>query len=200
MPGRNVGVDRYLGHSLVLDAHTYDWMQKIRTGQYFPPVPSVGFGTCPVSANAITAVPFSVARTMTIDRLAIEVTVAAAAGSVARLGIYKDGVDCYPGALVLDAGTVLVDAVAVVAAAIDQQLTKGLYWLALISDGTPWLPGVLASRINQRLGWRAGDITYPSGTFWLKAFAYAALPDPFTAGGTGMYFFLRTPLKLVSLD
>lgn len=124
-------------HAADLDAHTYDIRQKLRTGQYFPPAPSFQDVPLALVANEILAIPFIVARALTVDRLAIHVTIAAAGGAIARLGIYEDGANLYPGDLVLDAGTVAVDGAAVVAATINQALTKGLYWLAIVSDNTP---------------------------------------------------------------
>ena len=57
--------------------------------------------------------------------------------ATARLGIYKNGTNMYPGDLVVDAGLVEVHAAAGVEAVIDQALTKGLYWIAFASNGTP---------------------------------------------------------------
>lgn len=189
-------------HIADLDAHTYNWMQKLKTGQYFEPFPAYVIGASALGADRITAHPFIVARALTIDRLAIEVTVAGAGGTKARLGIYADGVDTYPGALVLDAGLVAVDAIAIVAATIDQSLTKGLYWLVCVSDGTPTLRYL---RPAYSLGgfaaanWDVANLHQG----WLKnGVGFGALADPFVAGAAlqyASYMPLVAP-RLFSLD
>ena len=114
----------------------FNFMEKIQVGVYWTPLPIYSATASTPDADKLWLIPFPVIRNLTIDRLAIDVTVAAA-GKIARLGIYEDGTDLYPGALVLDAGTVSVAAVGVVAATVNQSLTKGLYWLAFVSDGNP---------------------------------------------------------------
>jgi len=177
------GVD-ISAHAADIDAHMTDLFQTVRTGEYFQPLPIYAKSTLALTADTIYAIPFFVARSMTIDRLAIDVAVAAAGGAIARLGIYADGTNLYPGALVVDAGTVAVDAVAVVAATISQALTKGWYWLVVVSDNTPtldthapdWSP----------LGWNAASFSTSSVyTNWVKAAVTSgALADPFAAGAT----------------
>jgi len=187
-------------HMAELDAHTYSWMQKLKTGEYFLPYPIRGSTTLAMVADTIIAIPFFVTRALTIDRLAIEVT-AGDAGKIARLGIYADGTDCYPGALIKDYGTVSVAAVAVVAATGDQSLTKGLYWLVIVSDGTPtlrthnptWSPlGIVAVGFPD---------SYINSHYRKNAVGSAALADPFIAGATtnNASIFAVMP-RLKSLD
>lgn len=172
-----------LGLSIPLDAHTYNMGQIIRTGNYFFPYPISGAsGTAALGADRIFAHPFYVARDMTLDRLAIDITSAGAGSTVARLGIYNNGTNCYPGTLVLDAGTVAADGVAVVAATISQALTRGLYWLVLVSDGTPTLQGWAAAEGCLGIAATSFDTIYTS---WYKDTVGAgALDDPFVSGAT----------------
>lgn len=161
----------------------YDWMQKLRVGNYYDNGGLVTSSGTNIAANQLYASPLVIGRKMTLDRLAISVIAGGIAGTKARLGIYRDGNNLYPGSLLLDAGLVDVDAVAVVAAIINQQLAKGLYWLALISDGIPQL--TIYSRdygAEAVLGTgNMGFTQYNCG--WIVAQAYGVLPDPFTAGG-----------------
>lgn len=195
------GVDRYLGHSLDLQAHTKNWMELLRTGQYFYPFPPYMSSTVALNFNSLHALPFYVARNMTIDRLAIQITVAAiTAGKKGRLGIYNNGTNLYPGTLVVDAGEIAIDAIAIVAATINQALRKGLYWLAiLISEACT----VVTHRpVYPILGQLATDFAI-TNTYarWEVAQAYGVLPATFTAGGTAYGSNAPAILpRLLSLD
>jgi hypothetical protein len=86
-----------------------------------------------VTAGQTTYIPIFIPVTRTFDRIGVNVTTAAVAGTapVLRLGIYRDdGSHSRPGVLVLDAGAVTITATGVQAVTINQQLTPGLYWLA----------------------------------------------------------------------
>lgn len=90
------------------------------------------------TAGQVSYTPIYVPSSTTFDRIAISVSSAAAAGKLARLGIYDaTGTNGLPGALVLDGGTVAVDALGAKEVTISQTLATGRYWLAFVSDGTP---------------------------------------------------------------
>lgn len=71
---------------------------------------------------------FAVAKTVTVDRIGVFCG-AAVALSTSRLGIYRDNGDGYPGALVLDAGTVDTSSTGFKEITISQQLIPDLYWI-----------------------------------------------------------------------
>ncbi|MBA7560977.1 hypothetical protein ES708_02611 [subsurface metagenome] len=188
-------------HAADLDAHNRNWMQTLITGVYIRPLPWYATDTAAVGVNRLYATPFIVARALTIDRLAIEVTTAAGAGSIARLGIYANGIDLYPGALIQDYGTVLVDAIAVVAAAGVQALASGIYWLVVVADAAPTLVHLRAAW--SPLGQLSTDFTAPFvGTGWYNVGIGAGpLPDSYPAGGTlGFDRFPAVLPRLLSLD
>lgn len=173
-------------HAADLQAHTKNLFELIRIGQYFWALPYSASTTKIMTADTIYAYPFLVARAMTIDRLAVEVTTGAS-GKIIRLGIYANGTNLYPGALVKDAGTVSATTAAVVAATISQALTKGLYWLVLVSDGTPTLRSMrpVWNPLGQDAG--AGGIAY-SNKGWEKAsVGSGALAASFVSGATLRY-------------
>lgn len=187
-------------HLADLDAHGTDIFRLRRTGEYFAPwIVQASATTVAMVANQLYATPLIVPRTTTFDRIAVRITGAAAAGKKVRLGIYADGTNLYPGALLLDAGTVNADSTGVLAITISQQLTKGFYWLVAVSDGTPTI--VVWGFHNTPLGQTASDIALEQGE-WTVAFTYAALPDPFTAGGalTSSGYGLLISLRVLSLD
>jgi hypothetical protein len=118
---------------------------------------------------------------MTFDKIAISVS--AGAGN-ARLGIYDLGTDLYPGDLVDDFGAVDVSAGGVKQVTIsgDLQLTKGIYYTVWVSDNTPSFRVGLPSWTPLGEDGATGDVT-AMGVHWMVTYTYAALPDPFTAGG-----------------
>ncbi len=94
-----------------------------------------------IAAGVVYYIPVTFPRDVTVDRLGIEVEVAGDAGALARLGIYDFKPNGAPGDLIVDGGTVAVDAVAEVEVSISQHLDKGIYFFALVSDGGPQLEG-----------------------------------------------------------
>lgn len=104
-----------------------------RAGSYYQTTPhattttngALGVGTGRFS-------PWAVRRTISIVRLGAEVSTAGEAGSLVRLGIYADDGTGYPGALVLDAGTIAGDSATVQEITVSTVLTPGLYWVGAV--------------------------------------------------------------------
>ena len=188
-------------HTARFDAHTYHWMQVLRTGELFLPLPIRYHDAMTLTADEIYAIPCIISRALTIDRLYIQVTTAGAAGKIARLGVYKDGANVYPGALVKDYGTVAVDATGIKYAGVDQALTKGLYWLVIVSDGAPAIRNwnTTWSPIGHK---SAGLETSYTIVGWYKvAVGVSALADPFVAAGSQQNnVFPAIAPRLKSLD
>lgn len=174
------GVD-VSAHAASLAAHMDSYGKLFRTGQLIPnlPVSSRPGGTA-IAANTLYAVPLYVLRDMSFSAFTVQVTNLAADAS-ARLGVYNDGTNLYPGTLVSDLGVVSVATTGLktITPGSPIALTKGLYWLAVVSDGTPSLGGWNPA-ITPLGGTDTTDINYG----WNVAFTYAALPTPFTAGGS----------------
>ena len=83
-----------------------------------------------INGTNTVVVPFYVSRTQTFDRIAIQVTTAIGASTI-HLGIYNAGSDGFPGARLLDAGTVSGASPGNIEAVISQILTAGWYWLSV---------------------------------------------------------------------
>lgn len=164
-------------HKALLDAHMGDLYQIIAVGTYWSNhLLTLGI---PLLANRLYVAPVVVVRNMTIDRIAIDVT-AGDAGKKARLGIYKDNGSGVPGDLLLDAGEVDVSDVETDEITIsgDQVMLRGLYWLAVISDGTPSMfgpdktkPPITVTGISTNFSKRLGEVFVDH--------TYGTLPDPF---------------------
>jgi len=180
-------------HYYELDGHMKSSIQvPCQVGQYY--FEYTGFlGALAFTANRLYAAPLTIGRTMTFDRIGIRVRVLEA-GKKGRVGIYADDGAYGPGALVLDAGELSVAGVGAVSVVIDQQLEKGLYWVAIVSD----------SAVAQITMWREGSHIYDTtgddpimGCY--AAHAFGALPDPFPAE-TQYKYGVAVGLRLASLD
>lgn len=138
-----------------------------------------------IGPNLFDAYPFPVGQTTTYDSLAINVDVAGRSGTTARLGIYRDNGSCYPGELILDAGTVPVDQEGVQALDIDITLEQGLYWLARNSNSEPGLTG-LARETVYPLGMDSSFTGSPAGAIRVTH-TYGALPSVYPEAGTPLF-------------
>ncbi len=187
-------------HIARLDAHTYEAFSILRTGEYYVGYMVGNTISISVTVNRLIAVPLIVSRDMTVDRICIYVQVAGAAGKKARLGIYNNGTNLYPGTLLLDAGEVAIDSTGIKAITINQALTKGVYWLAIVcNDGNLDIKGIANIFLAPPLS--IHDVYHHvSNGQWYVAHSYAALPDPFTAGGTLTYGSFLVPVRVASLD
>lgn len=172
-----------IAHQDDLDAHTKNELELYITGYYIssPFLSDQNKGTEVVPNNTLYGMPFLIARDMTIDRIGTRCHVLEA-GKSARLGIYNLGANMYPSTLLLDAGVVSLAAAGQQDIVIAQALTKGMYFVALVSDATGTAEittsyftggcplGYSADSRNKNLGWTVAQ-------------AYGALPNPFTGGG-----------------
>ena len=187
-------------HVADLDAHTRNVWETVRVGEYYLN-PTAGGTNYPAVADDLYARQLIVVRDMTVDRIAIHVHTAGAAGKKARLGIYNNGTNLYPGTLLLDAGTVDVDSIGVKAITINQSLPKGIYWAALITDGTPKIySDYFLYESILPLGQNPTNFGQQQVT-WTIASAYGALPGPFPGGASLTYSSpWKIPVRVASLD
>lgn len=102
------------------------------TGQYiFTSSPGATATSAALGNGNLRVIPWLVTRAMAIDRIAAEIVTGttADAGAKYRLGIYADNGNAYPGALLLDAGQIAADVVAVAELTVALTLPAGLYWI-----------------------------------------------------------------------
>lgn len=184
--GKTVDGTDISAHVADPDAHTRNPWEKLRTGEYHNTVQAAS-ATMILPANRLFASPFLIAVTTPIEELAIEIS-AGDSGKSARLGIYNDGVNLYPGSLVADSeGEISVAATGIISVTYIPalSLTKGLYWLAIVSDGTPTVTRQVGNvRIFIPLMGVKSTNFGANNTGWYVAHTYNGLPDPYTAGGT----------------
>lgn len=105
-----------------------------------------GFSTTPPDGWA-TALPLVVSANCTVDRIGCGWHAVGGAGSVARLGLYADDGNYWPGALITDAGTVDTSTGSIGNVTISQALAANrVYWVCIA------LQGAAASRPNIKMG------------------------------------------------
>lgn len=166
--------------------------QRFVTGLYYTAPGVRGAAALTVFTKDKAAfIPFYVTETATFDRMGISVSTGQASTN-GRLAIYADDGHGQPGALVLDAGTVVTTATAAVEATINQQLTPGLYWLACVTQGGTTQPTLYAtnaptihvgagSLANAMTGMSAYSQTSVSGAFSTYSAAGAMAFSPVIA-------------------
>lgn len=134
------------------------------------------------AVGTVRLYPFEAPRGGTIDRLAIEVT-ASGAGRLGRLGVYAatSVTNIYPSALLYDSGSLDWSANSIKVYTPSIALTpRRLHWLAVeTSVGTVTLRSFSAAA--GALGFLTSGLLGANGITLARAFA--ALPNPFTAGG-----------------
>ena len=108
---------------------------KMLSGRYIFPHWYQGLGTTSTTLGNHWAVPIIIPNTVTITSLNMDVTASAAAGGVARLGIYASDSNNQPSTLILDAGTVATDSTGVKELVVSQTLKAGVYWLSAAWQG-----------------------------------------------------------------
>lgn len=154
---------------------------RLRSGIYYTSVGTTGAAAS--TQSRLTAVPFFVNRTVTIDKIAVNITTAGATSSTVALGIYEDVRDMqggYPGSLAPGStGSIAADSIGFKEATISVALTPGLYWLgAAAQGGTPSWTG-LTNGNSQLVGYQAvGSAAGRAG--WVQDGVTGALPMTFT--------------------
>ncbi len=168
-----------------------------RTGNYITMSLTGGAQTTQgiASANSLRAFPFYVSKTTKFDRIAIRVTTAAT-GTVPklRLGIYKDNVNIYPGALLLDAGEISVNTTGVKELVVDITLKEGLYWLVLVGQDTTSLAvAAIPNTDHYPILQYESDLSGTPLHAWAHVQTYGSLPSIYpTSSPTG--WTLHIPL------
>jgi hypothetical protein len=99
-------------------------------GQYtFTASPGASSSSNSMGVGTLRLAPWLVTRPCVIDRIGSEIATIGDAGSLLRLGVYADNGNSYPGALLLDAGTIAGDSATVQQVTCSLALTPGLYWV-----------------------------------------------------------------------
>jgi hypothetical protein len=173
----------------IRDSHSY--RSDYVTGTFYTAMPVVADSVTNLAlvADTMVVIPAVIERTLTIDRLGLEVGVLDA-GKIIRLGIYTATSVKYPGSLIKDFGTIDAGSTGPKqTGTLATILIPGLYFLVCSSDGAP-------SVYAQRYAWTplgmdvSTHMYYATNNYsWLKldAGSSGALPATFPAGGSLPY-------------
>lgn len=171
------------------------WLVNTTSGRWLMAQPGAGSNVALDPDGEMILSPFPVYRTMTLDRLGINHAVAGSAGALWRLGIYRLDTSASTMSLVVDGGTIdATQAAGFYSVTISQQLTPGLYGLAVATQGAagtkPQLkaatttPGPMGlalgttSQANAYNNWSLGievlgaTGALPASPSWNQVFAY----------------------------
>lgn len=184
-----------------LDDHHMSIHEKLLVGRWLTPTPAIATAeTTSLTTDKLYAYPLAIARALTIDRLGLYVSVAASGN--ARLGIYNDNGNVYPGSLLLDAGAVDISTTGIKEIIISQALTKGLYWLALICSAEPTV--YKGQGAHSPLGRSNTTLKSIYSHYYKSGVGYGALSDPFVSGAgltsSATAAYTAVFARLVSLD
>jgi hypothetical protein len=135
--------------------------------------------------NFLRAFPFLVEKTTKFDLLSIYIVTVGSAGSVARLGIYRDDGNLFPGSLIYETGS--IDTAAgtgwkdnTITSSL-QVFQPGMYWLAAVYGVATPLPKVINSLTGLFTLGQDSTISATNGAFYYQqAHTFGALPQPFT--------------------
>lgn len=179
------------------------------SGYMWPGCVRHGVTTRLMVVDTLYYTPWFVEHTLIIERIGIDVSTAAAASKLVRIGIYSAGLHdrWITGELILDAGTVVVDSTGSKSiTSLSTVLKPGKYWAVVVSDGAPTLRAMQGGP-PQFEGFGRGNNGIGGSSslrFLSDPFTFGALPDPggdiaSDAGGGGgphdhMGIFVRTPL------
>ena len=133
-------------------------------------------------AGRMYAMPFISPKAITLDQIGVYVSTLST--TTARLGIYSDGGNCYPGSRLLDAGTIDVTGTGAKKIAINQALESGkLYWLVIVCAATPAIYCIPVAAVISILGVSNALGTAQNAGLYVTQ-AYGALPATFPSSPT----------------
>lgn len=108
--------------------------RRFKSGAYYTISTGGGDAAHSPGQNTECAMRFEVGVPTLFDRIGVEVTTGSAS-NVYRLGIRYDTGACYPGALLLDAGTVDASSNGAKEITISQTLAAGIWWVTCTLQG-----------------------------------------------------------------
>jgi len=153
-----------------------------RSGQWFS-TPFVEANiTDSHGAGILNAMPIWIPRDLTIDKIGCWV-VTGNAGTVARIGIYNDNGQGFPGTVLLDAGTFSGTTAGAKEIDINQAVSKGLYWLGFLGEVGPINVSGWTGTTGLVSDADLADLVVGDGgsCYRKSAVAAGALPTPFPA-------------------
>lgn len=165
----------------------YGLVQTCPIGFYLRTPGVTGQTMTSLAEATLYATPLFIPGLMTVDRFALSVSTAGAAGALIRVGFYAhDASYGGPGARILDAGTIDATTTGDKSLTINQQL-PGTVWAAWVVQGAAATRPVI--RANSPVGFSpfnaSGDLQFsPGGSLLMSGAVAGALPASWTQAGT----------------
>lgn len=164
-------------------------LPPLPAGVYIMPMSSGGQASNGgLGTNSLRLVPWVVEYRLVIDRIGAEIVTVGDAGSKLRPGLYRDNGASYPGALLLDPGTIAGDSATVQDTAFTGPLVlaPGVYWtggvVQVVTTTQPavrvnatWNPPITIPLLSSLPAAALGAIGFSTSG------VSGALPDPFPA-------------------
>lgn len=116
----------------------------IASGRYYTTPTGASITTLALGANILYCCPFFVPERVTWTEIGVEVTTAAAASSLLRVGVYRAYAG-RPQELILDGGAKAADSIGLKTTVVSQVLEAGWYFLAVFSNGAPTVRAITDS-------------------------------------------------------
>ena len=162
-----------------------DFQPAIVTNYYYSsPVIEYGGAGSP-GDGSLTAYPIWFSHTETWTRIVANVeTGSGTATEKIRLGIWSNNASNQPGALLVDSGELSLQTISEASATISQVLTANtLYWIGSVANDASTLAATTIASARRTLDSLAGIDAIAtqlddSGIAFQRAYAFAALPDP----------------------
>lgn len=172
------------------------WVGNYASGRYYTGIPSGGTGTGAIAVNTVYFFPLIVGETRTFDRIAVEITAAGTAANI-RLAIYNSA-NGLPSTLVVDGGSLAVAGTGMKASTISQSLLPGVYFLAVVADGTATLTGI--PHIHLGAWWGIGATTLSAPDSQITAtLTFGAYPATAFAGGMGAATYTAATIPVIAV-
>lgn len=133
-------------------------------------------------ANVLRVLPFIPPSAMTADRISCYVSTLLA-GKV-RLGIYANGTNLYPAALLAESGELDTGATGIKDATISAALAAGvLYWIGYCANAAATYRALATASLAPIMG-LLNNATPTWGVGWTVGYTYAALPANYPGSAT----------------
>lgn len=154
-----------------------------KSGVYYGPTATAVTSANALPLNRLYCMPLHLAQDTTLDRIGVEVDVAAGSSTI-RLGVYDDDGNGYPGARLLDAGTVDSTSTGLKQITISLAVPAGLVWVGAVAQGgTPSIHRLSGRALPVGLHSFVGGATVYNA--WLQDSVSGALPASFTTTKEG---------------
>lgn len=173
---------------------------NLKSGYYYFLTGGPSTTTSAALTNALLRIaPYYIPNAVTLTKIGCEVaTTPGEAGSKVRLGIWADDGAGYPGSLILDAGQIAGDAVAVAELTISQALGPGMYWFGAVCQSAPTTQPTLRCSTQPSVAYTPIGTSAPTASYGTQCLYQASVTGALGAftGTAGTNLMPRIHVKV----